>query len=126
MSLEAFTFIDTNGDGMGDVGGADGNGDGTLDAYAFDINFNGVIDHYATDVNQDGFLELVIGDNNEDGTFGARFWDSNGDSVIDSSAETIEDSSKYGGPAVVGPATDPGPELTLIYEGFKGYNYPSQ
>ncbi len=82
--MSEFTWHDTNGDGVGDVGTVDTSGDGLVDISAHDTDLDGRVDSYLVDENRDGIMgDRVVTDANRDGVLDASGWDVNQDGALD-------------------------------------------
>lgn len=103
--MSEFTWYDSNGDGVGDVGTADTNLDGRVDATGCDTDFDGRVDTYLVDDNGDGVVgDRVVADLDRDGVLDTTGWDVNQDGVLDSYS-----GAGTGGQAVAVPHTESQP-----------------
>lgn len=83
MSTDEFSWVDTNNDGVGDVGMGDENRDGIADSYLVDTNFDGISDTFAADADQDGRIEAAMVDANQDGVFETVVQDADQNGVVE-------------------------------------------
>lgn len=129
MDLNAFSWSDTSGDGVGDVGYLDSNADGLYDTAALDSQADGYVESYAWDTSGDGVFDTISTDTDLDGYLDSHGWDVTGDGVIDQltgpatggAVVDVSGSASDYTPnvAVVGPPTVNGPQANLA----ELYNY---
>lgn len=92
----SYDSIDTTGDGVADVWGADYNGDGYYEELVADTNGNGLGDTYVYDTNQNGYYESALVDSDEDGVPDyALHTDLNEDGVADGAAWGSDDAARH-------------------------------